>query len=53
MAGVTWDLADVAVVDVLTAVLAVGAFLVMLRWRPNFLWLLLVGAGVGVLHSLV
>jgi chromate transporter len=53
MAAVTWDLADVAVIDVLTALLAAGAFVVMLRWRPNFLWLLLAGAGVGVVHALV
>jgi chromate transporter len=53
MAGVTVDLADVAIVDVLTAALALGAFVVMLRWRPNFLWLLLAGAAVGVVHALL
>ncbi|MFN8025119.1 MAG: chromate efflux transporter [Acidimicrobiia bacterium] len=53
MAGVTWDLAEVAVVDVLTGALAVAAFVVMVRWRPNFLWLLLAGAAVGVVHALL
>jgi len=53
MAGVTWDLADVAVVDALTAVLAVGAFVVMWRWKPNYLWVVLAGAAVGVVHALV
>lgn len=52
MTGVTWDLADVAVVDALTAGLALAAFVVMVRWRPNFLWLLLGGAAVGVVHAL-
>jgi chromate transporter len=52
MAAVTVDLADTAVVDVLTAALALGSFVVMWRWRPNFAWLLLVGAAVGVLHAL-
>ena len=53
MAGVTWDLGEVAIVDPLTALLAVGAFVVMLRWRPNFAWLLAVGAAVGVLHAVL
>jgi hypothetical protein len=26
---------------------------VMLRWRPNYAWLLAVGAVVGVLHATV
>jgi chromate transporter len=52
MAAVTVDLADTAVVDVLTAALALGSFVVMWRWRPNFAWVLLVGATVGVVHAL-
>lgn len=53
MAGVTWDLGATAIVDPLTTLLAVGAFVVMVRWRPNFAWVLAVGAAVGVVHALV
>jgi chromate transporter len=53
MAGVTVDLGRSAVVDVLTAVLAAAAFVVMWRWRPNFVWLIAAGAAVGVVHALV
>jgi chromate transporter len=53
IAGVTWDLGQVAIVDVLTALLAVASFVVMARWRPNFAWLIAAGAAVGVLHVVV
>ncbi len=53
MAAVTWDLAGTAIVDPLTATLAVGSFVVMRRWRPNFAWLIGVGALVGVAHTVV
>jgi chromate transporter len=53
MAAVTWDLGATAVVDALTALLAAGAFVVMVWRRPNFVWLLAVGAGVGVVHTVV
>src|SRR5919204_5616641 len=36
----------------LTAAVAVAALLVVLRWRPNPLWLVLAGAAIGVAHSL-
>jgi chromate transporter len=52
MAGVTVDLGRTAITDPLTAALAVTALLVMLRWRPNPLWLVLGGATVGVAHAL-
>jgi chromate transporter len=51
MAAVTWDLAGTAIVDALTALLALGAFVVMMRWRPNYVWLIGVGAAVGVVHA--
>jgi chromate transporter len=50
MAGVTVDLARTAIVDPLTAGIAVAALLALLRWRPNPLWPVLVGAAVGVAH---
>jgi len=52
MAGVTIDLGRTAITDPLTTVVAVAALLVMLRWRPNPVWLVLAGAAVGVAHSL-
>jgi len=53
MAGVTFDLARRAVVDPLTAALAVLALGVQ-RWkRPNALWLIVPAAGIGVAHALV
>lgn len=48
MAGVTWQLALDAVVDVPTAVLAVGAAAVLFLWRPNAAWLVLAGALAGL-----
>jgi chromate transporter len=50
MAGVTVDLGRTAIVDPLTAGIAVAALLALLRWRPNPLWLVLVGAALGVAH---
>jgi chromate transporter len=49
--AVTWDLGDAAIVDGLTAVLAIGSFLVLLRWKVNYVVLLVAGAAVGVVHS--
>ena len=53
MAGVTVDLGRTAVVDPLTAVLAVAALAVMLRFRPNGVWLVAAGAAIGVAHALL
>jgi chromate transporter len=50
MAGVTVDLGRTAIVDPLTAGIAAAALLVLLRWRPNPLWLVLAGAAIGVAH---
>jgi chromate transporter len=50
MAGVTVDLGRTAIVDALTALLAIAALLALLRWRPNPLWLVLAGAAVGIAH---
>jgi chromate transporter len=48
MAGVAIDLGRTAITDPLTAAIAVATLLVLLRWRPNPLWLGLAGAAVGV-----
>jgi chromate transporter len=50
MAGVTIDLSRTAITDPLTAGIAVAALLVLLRFRPSPLWLVLVGAAIGVAH---
>jgi chromate transporter len=52
MAGVTFDLGRRALVDPLTVVLAIGAAVVLLRWRPNAIWMVGVGAAIGVVHGL-
>jgi chromate transporter len=49
MAGVTWQLAIDAIVDVPTAVLAVAAGAVLFLWRPNTVWLILGGGVAGLL----
>ena len=53
MAGVTWELARAAVVDGLTAVLALGAAAVLLATRLNSAWLVAGGAAVGGLGALL
>ena len=52
MAGVTVDLGRAAITDPLTAVVAVAALGVVLRWQPNALWLVLAGAVIGIAHAL-
>jgi len=52
MAGVAFDLARRAVVDPLSGALAAGAFLVLLKWRPNAVWIILAGGLVGVVRML-
>ncbi len=49
MAGVTWQLARTAIIDPLTAALAIAAAFALLRYRVNSVWLLLGGAVIGFL----
>lgn len=53
LVGVTFDLADAAVRDAATAAFAMGALVVLHRWRPSSTWLVGAGALVGVAHSLL
>jgi chromate transporter len=53
MAGVTIDLGRAAINGWYTALLAVAALAVLLRWRPNAAWIVLGGAVFGVLHQLL
>jgi chromate transporter len=48
MAGVAWQLAISSIVDVLTAVLALVAAVLLIRTKVNSAWLVLGGGAVGV-----
>jgi chromate transporter len=48
---VTWSLARDAVVDVRTAVVALVASVILIRWPVNAAWLIGAGAIVGLLTS--
>jgi chromate transporter len=52
MTMVTWHLGRSALVDPLTILVAVLSALLLLRFRTNSAWLVLAGAGVGLLASL-
>jgi chromate transporter len=49
MAGVTFQLGRVVVVDAFTTILALGAFVVLRRFQPNSAWLVLGGAVLGLI----
>lgn len=51
MAVVTVQLATAAVVDVVTVLLAIASAVLLLRWRVNSVWLVLVGAVAGVIAT--
>lgn len=53
MAGVTWQLTRAAVFDVLTATVAVSSVLLLIRFRVNSSWLILLGAAAGLAASVV
>ena len=52
MAAVTWQLGRSAIVDWLTAVLAIVAAIVLVRWKINSAWLVIAGAIVAVIVRL-
>ena len=51
MAVVTWELGRAALVDGVTVALALTSAVLLLRYRVNSLWLVLGGAGIGLLAS--
>ena len=53
MVTVTWELARAAIVDVPTALLAVGAAVALIVFRVNSAWLVVGGAVVGVAAMLI
>jgi chromate transporter len=53
MAGVTWMLAQAAIVDLLTIVIALAALVLLVRFRVNSAWLVLGGGIIGVATHLL
>jgi chromate transporter len=53
MAGVAWQLGRDAIVDPLTVLLALGAAILLLRFRVNSAWLVLGGGAIGIAGSLL
>jgi chromate transporter len=51
MAGVTWQLAQKAIVDPLTGVLAALGAALLVRFRLNSAWLVLLGGLVGLAYK--
>ena len=49
MAVVTWRLGQDAIIDLPTALLAIGSAVLLIRFRLNSLWLVLAGALIGFL----
>ncbi|MBI2159242.1 MAG: chromate efflux transporter [Candidatus Rokubacteria bacterium] len=53
MAGVAWELGRAAIVDAVTAVLAVAAVILLIRFKTSSVWLILGGGAVGIAYRLV
>jgi chromate transporter len=53
MTGVAWQLGRAAIVDPLTAALALAALALLIRARANSAWLVLAGAVVGIAWRLI
>ncbi len=53
MAAVTWELVRAAIVDPLTAILALAAAALLIRYRLNSIWLVLGGGCLGIAAHLL
>lgn len=53
MAGVAWELGRAAIVDAVTAVLAVASAVLLIRFKTSSVWLILGGGAVGIAYRLV
>lgn len=53
MAAVTWQLGRASIIDAPTMLLALAAAFILFRYKINSAWLVLVGALVGLLLSLI
>ena len=49
IAAVAWTLAEAALVDALTVLLAAGVALLLIRFKVNSAWLVLAGGALGLL----
>jgi chromate transporter len=52
MAAVTWELGRAAIIDWLTLALALGAALLLFRFKVNSTWLIAGGGAVGIVYYL-
>lgn len=53
MGAVSWQLSRASLVDVTTVFLTIASLLILLRFRLNSAWLVLVGAFTGVLAHIL
>ncbi len=53
MLAVTWELGRAAIVDGVTAVLAIAAAVLLVRYRVNSAWLVLGGGAIGIAYRLL
>ena len=53
MAGVAWELGRAAIVDAVTAVLALASAVLLIRFKTSSVWLILGGGAVGIAYRLV
>jgi chromate transporter len=49
MAAVTWQLARASIIDAVTTILAAASLVVLLKFRMNSAWLVLIGGFIGLL----
>ena len=52
MAAVAWELGRAAIVDAVTAVLAVASAVLLIRFKTSSVWLILGGGAVGIVYRL-
>jgi chromate transporter len=52
MTFVTYELGRAALIDVVTIILAITSAVLLMRFRLNSAWLVIIGAAVGLLVSL-
>jgi chromate transporter len=53
IAAITLQLGRAALVDIPAAALALGALVLLIRFKPNTAWLVLAGAAVGLIRSII
>ena len=53
MAGVAWELGRAAIVDAVTAALAVASAILLIRFKTSSVWLILGGGAVGIAYRLL